>query len=614
MKRIKLSNALFLLSFVCVSISSCAFKDAEEQVANDEFIGVATINTPKIIDADRDGLSDDLERSIGRDYLTGEFPQFSIVDLQETTLTVTDYTNPDNKVVAKYQVDDSIGNNLNFEPIKEKIAKHAYSRTIGEHEKPSPIDIFDLGVLKISNFTYVQTQEIRNFILKNADHVDSQSVKIQSRFYIKSDNILGVVKINNIKAEVGYLSKNGAFSSFGNVFDLMTSSNTRLIFTSRGDAGSTKTNMDALIYLDRLPIDKLKYILDNDLQIAVKITDYTVQTVSGSEFRFSSQIQEAASSNSLFAVSTPEKSSLFFNARNEPIRDTLSRSYGAINSDSEGTLISAGKYETNTSYPITYEEGGREHLKSKAWYLFSENDKLTDVPNKGDVIMAGFYENQYVARQGERLLELQSASYEGYEVRHVIKDLTLGETLTIKLHSEDIVPNNSAIYGRSGESLVLREQCLQDDRIRTCQKYWHKGWCGYNWSDLSWYSIDTKVFDKELIDLKFKTEIYDRSINVSNIQFFKKNIPVRDEESGDWILEIKIDEEFIDTFGKNIDVIIPRKVTNNTINHGFHNYTDCEHRNLGEKFHFTDSSIKSMSISSDPRRKSSFIIERRFKN
>lgn len=580
-----------VLVIILALTTSCSFKSKDEQQAQvQSHSGI--LELPQIADADRDGLSDNVENALGRDSLTGNFPVFGVEDFSETSIEITDFTNPENKHKATYKIDKSIGSDLSFTPLSDKLAKHAYTRTVGQAERPEAVDVYDLNILKLSNFLYVDTLKIRNFIKENEDNLDSTSVRIQSRFYIRASNILGLTKINNIKAEVGFLDIDGGFSSFGSVFDLMTTSNTRLIFSSRGDSDSSKSNMEALIYIDRLSIDTISYILENDLQLAIKISDYSATVVDGSSFKFSSQVQEALSTGTLYSISTPSKDYLFFNARQESIGRMLDRLFGAIETDGEGTLLRTQRYENNSSYPIRYEELGNEHLREKSWHLFSSNDKTTDVPGVGEAVMLGFFLNSYIAKMGGRVIRLDGQEHKSKAIEHQINTLNVGETIEIGLAGLDRYPTGTAPREISSEAVVDVCQCSG----RLCMKSENKcrqwgsmnGWCGHGWIDL--INNEVPLLDSnKLNQIHFTSEKIKNPISLSNIIFFKKQIPIRDLTSGEWFIKIVIDEEFLNEFGNSISLHAPT-IVRPQVRYGFNGFGNCGHRSLGKNFRFVNPS------------------------
>lgn len=546
-----------MLVLIILGISTgCSVKKdgAEDSLVS----GSDGLNVPVVNDKDRDGLSDELERALGRDELTGNFPTFTLENFSETKLEITDFSNVDNKIAATYRIDESIGSNLSFTPLNDKLAKHAYTRTVGQTERPAAIDIYDLSIVKVSNFSYVDTLNVRNFMKLNESNLDSTSVRIESRFYIRASEILGVTKINNVKAELGFLDSNGGFASFGNIFDLMTTSNTRLIFSSRGDANSTKSNMEALIFVDRLPIETLSYILENDLQLALKIVDYSVELVNGSSFKFSSQVQESLANTALFSISTPAKDYLFFNARRESIEHTLNRLFGGIETDGEGTLLRTSYYENNSSYPIRYEELGNEHLREKSWHLFSENDKTTDVPNVGESVMLGFFTNSYIAKMGGRMIRLDAKEHSSKKIEHEINALNIGEVVEIRVSGSDYTETPSA--ARIVQSQYSYYECACSGRFchksdnKCVEPVWPRAFCSHGWIDLIRKNVNL-MENTSLNQIYFTSKKIKNPISLSNIIFFKKQVATRDVNEGEWYLKIVVDEEFISEFGDSIKLM-----------------------------------------------------------
>lgn len=548
---------MFSLAILVLFLSSgCSFK-SDDKEPSQEVSNSSGLEIPKIADTDRDGLSDNVEAQLGRDQLTGNFPIFEVVDFSETSIEITDFTNPENKHKATYKIDQSIGNDLSFSPLSDKLAKHSYTRTVGQTERPEAVDVYDLNTIKLSNFLYVDTLKIRNFIKENEENLDSTSVRIQSRFYIRASSILGLTKINNIKAELGFLGSDGGFDSFGSVFDLMTTTNTRLIFTSRGDSDSSKSNMEALIYIDRLPIDTITYILENDLQLALKITDYTASIVDGSSYKFSTQVQEALSNGTLYSVSTPSKDYLFFNARQEPIGRMIERLFGDIETDGEGTLLSTTYFENNSSYPIRYEELGNEHLKQKSWHLFSENDKTTDTPNVGESVMLGFFSNSHIAKMGGRTIRLDRKEHNTKKIEHEVNALNIGEVIEIRISGSDYTQSPSTLRSMavsySQYTCICSGRHCKSSENKCREPGTYEGQCSIDWIDLNTSSVNL-IAVENINQVFFTSQKIKNPISLSNIAFFKKQIPIRDINNGEWLIKIVVDQKFLDEFGNSIKV------------------------------------------------------------
>jgi len=602
-------------------ISSCAFKDTDESNNIVNTTSNHQSNTESVrIDTDRDGITDEIELALGIDPKQAYFPIFSVSDFRESTLEIFDFTDPSIKIKATYQLKSEADAGLNYTPIKEKIAAHSYLRTINQGEKPAPIDISDLGVIKLSSFNYLDIQRIRNFLIENTDRVDDQSSRITSRFSIKVQNILGILKLSQFKVELGFIESDSGFKSFGNTFDLKTISNTRAVINSSGDFDSGKLNMEAQVYVDRLPLETISHILDNELQLALKIVDYEAMTTDGMSFKYSNQVQEAASVGTLFSVSTPEKNQLFFNARKESIMKTLNRLFNSVESDGEGTLLSTQNHTANSFYPIIFESGGNNHLKQTAWYLFSENDKLSDTPNVGETVMLGFFTNEYVARIGKRLISISEKSFKSIEVNYSINDLKIGETLKIGISGKILRPTHTSIRELSSEADVIVKHCepreprSPRDRLEKgpCYESNYRGWCGHNWSDYSEEAQNLELFTTDLKGIEFYSEKVGLPIPVNSNEFFRYAHPIEDKDADEWIVQIKVDQSFIDLYGSSIKIRLPKK-ENPQVKFGFVGYTNCAHRNLGRNFHFVSSNIQEHFASGDLIHNVTFKLKRIFK-
>ena len=396
-----MNKKLIWTTLITLLAGSCSVKKDDAPLENPQQVGTTTVQIPPINDLDKDGLRDELENSLGRDKLTGTFPAFKVKDFNFTEIKVLDFDTENNDFSLKYERAEEVYRNLDYTPIQEKMALHSYLNLVGQSEVPDPINVFDLGVIKLSNFSNVGLIKAKNYLFKNNDDFDSQAIKISSRFFIEASNIVGIKKISNIKAEVGFVSGNGAFNTFGTTFDLISVDRQRVTFSARGDEDLAVTGKEVSVFIDRLPIETLRTILENNYDLALKIVDYKAELIDGSEFTYSTQINQALNAGTLFAISANGKNSLFFNARKEPISETLNRFFqDSPSSDGEGTLQGIGGLQTTTSYPVEFELAGNEQLKSHGWYLSSENNKLTDTPKVSDTVYAGYFRNDYLAKTG----------------------------------------------------------------------------------------------------------------------------------------------------------------------------------------------------------------------
>lgn len=607
-----------ILVFIILS-ASCSFKsDEHNETADNQSQVIQSTSQGTRIDSDKDGISDEIEASLGTDPMHGKFPSFSVVDFKESNIEILDFSDPANKIKVTYQLKEGGDSGLDYTPIREKIAAHSYLRSINQGEKPASIEIYDLGVIKLSNFNYLDTQKIRNFLITNQDRVDDQSARITSRFSIKANYILGIRKLSQFKVELGFIETDSGFTSFGNTFDLMTISNTRAFINSSGDFENGKLNMEAQLYVDRLPLETLSHILENELQLAIKIIDYEVITTDGFTYKYSNQVQEAASVGTLFSISTTGKNHLFFNTRKESIEETLDRLFNEVETDGEGTLLSTQGHISNSSYPIVFEAGGNNHLNQSAWYLFSENDKLSDIPNIGETVMLGYFRNEYVARMGKRLISKDTSDIKAVEVIHSIHDLKLGETIEIEIAGRILTPTHSSAYEISSEANVevctcRGRDCFKsvDDKCRQWSGY--KGWCGHNWTDYTEVEDSLDLFTSELNGIEFYSEKHGNPIPLNSNDFFDYAHPIQDSETGAWKVQIRVDDKFIENYGTSIMIKLPKQAKPQ-IKYGFWGYTNCGHRNLGRNFHFISSHIREHYASGDLIHDVTFKMKRIFKN
>lgn len=603
---------------------SCAFDSQDESIPGQKQEIKPVSNRPSIIDDDKDGLSNSLEDSLGRDNLKSTFPRFKVVDFKYTKLELIDFYNPSNFVLAEYKEDRTIESDLRYDPVADKLARHAYTRVVGQTERPAPVAITDLGVIKLSNFEYSDTQKIRNFLSKNRSNVDDQSSRITSRFSLEVEGVIGIIKINNLKGELGFIDVDGDFSSFGDVFDLFTVSNIRSTIFSKGYSATARTSMDILLYVDRLNIKELDHILDNDLQLALRIADYEITTLEGETFQFSKQSNESRSVGPLYALTVDQDTGLFISARTETIGDALGRYMGEVTTDNEGTVLSVNGMSDNTDRPIRFEENGNYHLKQNSWYLFSENDKTSDVPTIGNTVMAGFLQNKYVAQAGKRIISKAIVADSTNEFNYKIADLKIGESVKLELTGYEKIPVPLEPLVRSSESVVTRRDCtrvrdpgsflINEPRPeKECFNYDERGWCGYYWRPLGFRQQEYDfVKENELHDIFFTSESLKRRISLKDKSFFRKNYPVKKIDSNSWIIEIRIDEAFLNEYGSYFVVKLPRKNRQEVV-YGLAGFENCGHRSRGSNFRFLEPSIREHRTSGDSIHELNLRIERIFK-
>jgi len=632
-----------LILAIAVS-TSCSVKKDEPAVAQEEVV-IATddLKPAPVLDQDKDGLSDVLESEIGRDKLTGTFPTFTIGSFNYTQIEVKDFLRNDNDLKVDFFLDEKTGRDLSYNPIRDKMARASYQRVVGQPLNPDPINYYDFGVIKLSKFSHVDYMRIKNYLFQNREELDSKAIRIQSRLFIDTKDILGIKKIFNIKCEVGFVSGDGSFNSFGGVQDLIGVDRTRVTFNSRGDSNFARSNTEVLVYIDRLPIDTLNTILDNNYDLALKIVDYKAQVTNGRTFSYSTQLSEASTAGSLFAVSTPEENALFFNARKETIDETAKRYFnGDTSDDNEGTLLGVGNMVNTSSYPIVFEEEGNSHLKQKSWFLFSENNKTSDTPKLGESIMLGFFQNSFLANSSTRMIKKRKESFSGETVTRDITGLNLGETVTLQISGNNRKYNSTnprqihvwvegtkhaqichripscgggqfLLGGASeGGGPLQSAPVTEDEKCTDCHwPYTYEG-CEINWKDLKYSDTPLNLYsNSRLSEIQFVTEKNSIPISLTDASFFKKDLPIQDLEkgSGTWLFKFKVDEEFLSRHGERISFNFPH-IQHPIVNHGLHSDINCAQRVRNHKF--KDGNINRKQTDGDIQRTLDFTITRSF--
>ena len=593
------TNLMFLALFIfMLGIStSCSVKKDDEVLSEEESRRLINQQNQGPVDTDKDGLSDITEKQLGRDHLIGTFPKFTVHAFNKTSITVRDFTQDDNDLVIDFILDENTGRDLSYDPIRDKIARYSYKRVIGQPEIPDPVGVFDLGVVKISNFSHVDYIKMKNYLFQNDGQFDAQAINISSRFFIKASGIKGIKKISNVMVQLGFVSGNGAFETFGSTGPLLSADKTRAIFTSKGDSDSAITNQELLLYVDRLPVGTLSTILGNNYDLALKIVDYDAEMLDGRTFTLSKTITQALSAGTFYSVSTPSINTLFFNTRTESVSTTLKRLFSSdADSDGEGTLLRLGSLANTTTQPVIFEDGGNSHLKSSAWYLFSKNDKISDVPQLSDSIMSGYFKNSFLAQSAGRIIKKRIYKEKSLNVTKEIAGLNIGETVKVRIKGSEIKPYSSPVRERSvrAKGLTILAVCIgpiggdiggdvfivkpQAQEKRQCRRVNTVETCQVRWSDYLEEILPIDFYSKEKLNfLEFTSRLVVKPIPLTNSSFFKKNPPIKDLQSTYWEFRFKVDEQFLREFGESIKLNIPTKAGAD-FTYSLHGDIDCHRR------------------------------------
>lgn len=604
-------NSFMLL--MLVAISSCSVKsDKQEEVSKIESLTeedvLRDLNGNSLgKDKDSDGLSDKLEIELGRSIDIGIFPSFSVEKLRFTTLKLKGIGNTRDEVKITYSTDDDPLFQLDYTPIKDKIARNSYFRTIGDHGNYTNIDLYDSGIIKISNFDEKKNTEIKKIIQDNDDNNWPTSFSLQSVFKLNVSDIKGIVKIFDIEVNLGFIDKEGQFSSFGEQFQLLTTNQTRAVVSSDGLVDTGLSNMEVLIYADRLGINDLRDVFDEEHDLAVRIVNYKAETLEGNIFEYSPQISKASEKCILYAISTPDSNRLLFDSRSISVAEAVKTEFSTIEHDNEGTLISAGEFRNNTSYPIVFEESGNHHLEQSSWHLFSSQSKVTDKPEYGEIVSLGYFSNYELAQAGERINILDSERINIADRSDVVCDindracidrLNNGNTLD----SSDLVKVEDLNLGETVE-FVIKGYNLKKNKVmslnkliatssydyRRCRDTWDSRGvdceegtsrtrhdCNYNWIDIKLNKVDyldlTEEEVKKILKINAKNA---NNLAFSDESFFNLQKLTKDYDLEGWRFQLLITKDFLEKYGESLYLGL-NKTGPKLIEKGFHSLKEDE--------------------------------------
>ena len=599
-------SSYFVVFFILLLGASCSVKEESEAVAENpsRILPLTTVfSTDK--DLDQDGLSNELEESLERDPRIGDFPRFSISSLRHTQIKLKDLARAGSEVVVEYNTYDNVNYNIKYNPVRDKVAKASYRRVIGKVEPAEPIGIFDFGTLKLSNFNEEQLQEIQSIINGYDGHDAIHTVSLNSIFTLKVEMMKGIVKLYDVKGELGFIDEKGAFNSFGPIFDVLSTDRTRIIFNSDGLDDSSTSNMEVMIHLDRLEVSDLQDVLENNYDLAFKVHNYKADTAEKKIIEYTDQVKRALEVGVLFAVSSNDNDYLFFNSQTENIEKTLERLLGPIDSDSEGTIVGIGHNVTNTDFPIVFEAGGNNHLRQSSWHLFSEKSKIDDIPRKSGTVMLGFFTNRELASSNDRLIlksksnvvssvdlacsgsrvcigALSSSGIVTPESTPIqLNNLNVGELVEIKVSGKNYRWGPDQIQTGSVKIISSYLTCPNNryprPEINSCRRVSNNRQCSYTrrnrvlkTEDLSALSIDSlfKSISLESIDKS-------RMIHFSERELFNLHRPVYKKDH--WLISFYVSEDTISKYGESLTLNFP-KIGGRAFRSGFlgFNEEDCD--------------------------------------
>ncbi len=555
---------LLLITFNLVfSLYSCSVKQDEYSPGSpmEADVGPQSGDDPdvEVKDTDLDALPDELEVSLGRDPLTGRFPGFKVSNFRESKITIWNF---EDRALSKgfiYNMRSDYFKDLSYTPVRDKISKHAYERVVGTSRQPQGISPYDLGVIKLSNFN-IKTQLNLNEHIKNRfNELSPEMVKFESRFFLSAYNMKGIKKISNIKVELGLVSEDGGFESFGyteNIPNLLSTSRQRVAFNSTGESEEVLSSSEILVLIDRVDLNFARRISEDGLDLALKVVDFTAETVSGDRYQYSKKINQASSNLRMFAISTQSGSEIFFNSRSETIQKTLEREIGEVRSDGEGSIIEIKNHPSTTSFPILFEDGGSNHMEGMSWFLFSESGSISDVPNIGSSVMVGYLRNDEIAKSVERLIQaFQEERKEEVGTVFQFNNLSLGETIEIDIEGSLTRPIINNIVQTTASAYVW-----------TCGGYGNPGQIADLMNppmsqnlNIRWRQIEYKEDPlPDPLDLKIKTIKYPSGIALSREDFWQGTSPMKLNE-GNWRLYIQVTKSFLGKFGDGFKLEFPEK-------------------------------------------------------
>lgn len=584
---------LLLLVSVGYCLSSCSIKKSED-IAPEATLETQTLDEGDLYpDKDGDGLSDALESKNGRRLDIGNFPKFKVSNFQDTTFFFNGI-GVDRKTV-KFSYGNSNPNySLRHEPIRDTIARNAYEKLTSDAPELLEINLDDLNILKISNYNEQLNRRASKFIVESVEGNETNtSIKVESVFSLLVNDVLGIEKISDISATLGFIGEKGEFTAIGSSFYLQDIDGVRLHFEPQDNSNEAYSNSFVQIHFDDIDLGTYRQVFDEGYDLALKINNYTARTRDGQSFDYLGQIAKATQKCSILAISDDENNQVIFNSNLESVESTLERLFGSIQTDGENGLIAVGDKGTDSDFPIRLDEYFSDHLQRSAWHFLSAKNDLKAVLGVGESALFGYFKNfelskaikkknlKYsingrviddvgVACSGDIACSSNMGEFQVFnsESGITLKNLNLGETVELWISGASFWPEVSAPVNRVFDVTARFERCTTSGPIE-CYLYPVSFSCKYSWSDFSYKKSLIKDDPYFFLGkyMKIIPEGFSRPVHLDDRDFFNLYVPeqINDE---DLLIIFKVTQELLDKYGSQVYLDFP-EISRGSFNHGF---------------------------------------------
>ncbi len=584
---------LLLLVSIGYCLGSCSIKKSED-ITPEETLETQTLNEGDLYpDKDGDGLSDALESKIGRRSDIGNFPKFKVANFQDTTFFF-DGIGVDRKTVKFSYGNTNPNYSLRHEPIRDAIARSAYEKLTSDAPEVSEINLDDLNILKISNYNAQLNRRASKFIVENVEGNETNtSIKVESVFSILASDVLGIEKISDISATLGFIGEEGEFSAIGNSFYLQDIDGVRLHFEPQDSSNEAYSSSFVQIRFDDIDLGTYRQVFDEGYDLALKINNYIVKTRDGQSFDYLGQIAKATQKCSIYAISDDENDQVIFNSNLESIESTLERLFGSIQTDGENGLLAVGDKGTDSDFPIRLDEYFSDHLQRSAWHFLSSKNDLKAVLGVGESALLGYFKNfelskaikkknlKYsingrviddvgVACGGNTACSSNMGEFQVFnsESGITLKNLNLGETVELWISGASFWPEVSSPENRVFDVTARFERCTTSGPIE-CYLYPERYTCKYTWSDFSYKKSLIKDDPYFFLGkyMKIIPEGFSRPVHLDDRDFFNLYVPeqINDE---DLLITFKVTQKLLDKYGSQVYLDFP-EISRGSFNHGF---------------------------------------------
>lgn len=519
-----------------LTLSSCSPKN--ENPRTHTFPGPPPV---KLLDADRDGLSDPLEKQMGTNPYVATFPSFALSGRVHTKLELShksiEATPLKMETSGKQQV--SLTRTERTEMAKMGFQKDFKFNDVTEEIKVSPLPSYRL----------TQIMPYQWFSLNQYNLSENPTLSFQTELPLKLTNFDGTVEVKDVIARIGFYDH----------AEFVTLVNRLILKDQTGKSiklGQKKSEEVAFLDFTIESNDSIKRFLRTKNPLIIQIIDYESKTSEKNSFKFSEQWDYALQKQKPFVISLPEEDQIYLVDRELNFNEALTQITKDYSLNSHRDVQSYDRFTNETTVNLSLKEMNSLQLQERKWYQFSQ-DK---------VFAMAYLSNLELAQAGQELVSKSSFKFEENQMMKEIGKVRLGETIKIKFKgsfqtaSVTNVQEHGSVSYTAYRTEILSRGCVYNchgdrglepaDSIRV--EVPKQTECIQTKSEPEWTTHPIK--SGSLIFLQTRTK---DKVALSDLFEVTQSKTVFHKESSEYEIEFTINENFINTYGDDLAIRIP---------------------------------------------------------